>query len=87
MDALVSGKAKFLAIANRTPSSINQPLEVVKENWNDIPDGIYLTQIKCGGAYAGIIQRLDAGTYGSVLILGYALSAPLFYKCNLGTWS
>lgn len=86
-DALVSGKAEFLVISNRTPSSINQPLEVVKENWNDMPDGIYLTRISCGSAYAAIIQRLDAGTYGSALILGYALSAPLFYKCNLGTWS
>lgn len=84
---LDSSKAEFLGIANITPSTVNQPLEVIKENWNDMPDGIFLTRIKCGTAYAAIIQRLDDGAYGSALILGYSLSAPLFYKCNSGTWS
>lgn len=84
---LDSSKAEFLGIANITPSTVNQPLEVIKENWNDMPDGIFLTRINCGTAYAAIIQRLDDGAYGSALILGYALSTPLFYRCNSGTWS
>ena len=84
---LTSSKAEFLGIENITPSTVNQPLEVIKENWNDMPDGIFLTRINCGTAYAAIIQRLDDGAYGSALILGYALSTPLFYRCNSGTWS
>ena len=85
--SLNSSKAEFLGIANITPSTVNQPLEVIKENWNDMPDGIFLTRINCGTVYVAIIQRLDDGAYGSALILGYALSTPLFYRCNSGTWS
>lgn len=84
---LNSSKAEFLKIINLTPSTINQPLEVIKENWNDMPDGIFLTRIICGTVYVAIIQRLNDGAYGSALIFGYDLSTPLLYKCNNGTWS
>lgn len=87
INSLNSSKAEFLKIINLTQSTINQPLEVIKENWNDMPDGIFLTRIICGTVHAAIIQRLDDGAYGSALILGYALSTPLFYRCNSGTWS
>lgn len=76
-----------LTITMTDPGQNSNPLAVIKANWSSMPDGCYTAAIHCGTFYGATIQRLNNGDYGSVQIIGYTLTAPLYYRCNQGIWS
>ena len=67
-------------------SATNNPLETIKQNWDDMPDGYYLCEISCGSAYIGIVQRISNGKHGSVLVNGYGDNTPIYVKRLDGVW-
>lgn len=67
-------------------SIINNPAEAIKEQWATMPDGYYLCEMRCGSAYIAIVQRIDDGQHGSVIINGYGSGYPIYLKCANGAW-
>lgn len=67
-------------------TATNNPLETIKQNWNDMPDGYYLCEISCGSAYIGIVQHISNGKHGSVLVNGYGDDTPIYVKRLNGVW-
>lgn len=67
-------------------TATNNPLETIKQNWNDMPDGYYLCEISCGSSYIGIVQRISNGKHGSVLVNGYGDNTPIYVKRLDGMW-
>ena len=67
-------------------TATNNPLETIKQNWNDMPDGYYLCEVSCGSAYIGIVQRISNGKHGSVLVNGYGDNTPIYVKRLDGVW-
>lgn len=67
-------------------SIINNPAEAIKKQWATMPDGYYLCEMRCGSAYIAIVQRIDDGQHGSVIINGYGSGYPIYLKCANGAW-
>lgn len=67
-------------------SVINNPTEVIKKQWASMPDGYYLCEMRCGAAYIAIIQRIDSGQHGSVIIHGYGTEVPVYLRRVNGEW-
>ena len=67
-------------------SIINNPTEVIKEQWISMPDGYYLCEMSCGSAYIAIIQRIGSGQHGSVIIHGYGTGLPVYLRRVNGEW-
>ena len=67
-------------------SVINNPTEAIKEQWASMPDGYYLCEMRCGAAYIAIIQRIDSGQHGSVIIHGYGTELPVYLRRVNGEW-
>lgn len=63
----------------------NNPVQAIKDSWDDISDGYYLSSIACGAAYIALIQRISYGQYGCAYIMGYGL-LPKFIQCVGGEW-
>jgi hypothetical protein len=67
-------------------SIINNPAEVIKQKWDSMPDGYYLCEMRCGSAYIAIVQRIDDGQHGSVIVHGYGGGLPIYLKRVNSVW-
>lgn len=65
---------------------INKPAEVIKEKWDSMPDGYYLCEMSCGSAYIAIVQRINDGQHGSVIVHGYGEGLPIYLKRVNSVW-
>lgn len=82
--SLNSNKAKYIFIEDSSIS--NDPIEVVKKYWVNIPDGFYVANISCGGSFYALMQKISTGQYGMVYILGYGIEQPIYRRCISGSW-
>ena len=67
-------------------SLINDPAGTIKQYWDTMPDGYYFCEIRCGSAYIAIVQRIDDGQHGAVIVYGYTDNLPIYLKRINGAW-
>ena len=66
---------------------IDDPTEAIKKIWTTLPDGYYIAELRCGSAFLCNIQKILGGSYGSVLINGYAALSPYIMKMISNNWT
>lgn len=81
----LNSKATYIYLDDSTVT--NNPIEVVKNRWADIPDGVYIADIMCGGRFCALVQRVNGGQYGVVYAIGYGIEQPAYGRCIGGSWS
>lgn len=68
-----------------TGSITNNPRNTVEENWSSMPNGFYICALSQGAltwAFVGKVSNL----YGSIFMMGYSLSWPMYGFIESGTW-
>lgn len=64
------------------------PIEVIKNKWTELPfNGVFSVRVSNGSEYAAFIQRYGSNQHGSVIIWGYSLSTPKYYRIDGGVWT
>ena len=80
------GKAKFAEF--RSSEFFNNPLGLLKNKWENLAvDSTYLVRLVCGNTYLATVLKWTEHTYGSVFIIGYELSEPIYANLNNGVWT
>ena len=85
LNSSLNSKATYIYLDDSTVT--NNPIEVVKNRWADIPDGVYIADIMCGGRFCALVQRVNGGQYGVVYAIGYGIEQPAYGRCIGGSWS
>lgn len=67
-------------------SLTNDPAGVIKQYWDTMPDGYYFCEMRCGSAYIAIVQHIDDGQHGAVIVYGYTDNLPIYLKRINGAW-
>lgn len=84
LNSSLNSKATYIYLDDSTVT--NNPIEVVKNRWADIPDGVYIADIMCGGRFCALVQRVNGGQYGVAYAIGYGIEQPAYGRCVGGTW-
>ena len=66
--------------------NIGSPAEAIKSNWLNMPDGNYICQISVGSVHTALVQKIENGNYGSVYVISYGLTTPLYIRKELESW-
>ena len=85
LNSSLNSKATYIYLDDSTVT--NNPIEVVKNRWADIHDGVYIADIMCGGKFCALVQRVNGGQYGVVYAIGYGIEQPAYGRCIGGSWS
>lgn len=85
LNSSLNSKATYIYLDDSTVT--NNPIEAVKNRWADIPDGVYIADIMCGGRFCALVQRVNGGQYGVVYAIGYGIEQPAYGRCIGGSWS
>lgn len=71
-----------------SPEYNGKPLELIKAKWEEFELGcIYLVRIYAGSMYLALIQKYSHHTYGSVFIIAYALTNPIYARLINNVWT
>lgn len=84
IDELDSGKAKYINITQNAVSA--NPIQTLKNNWDNIPDGYYLARVACGSEFFALIQHINNGLHGSARLFSYT-GMDTMIKVNNGEWT
>lgn len=83
-----SNLAKTKFIEFRNSEFFNNPLALLKNKWEELSvDFTYLVRLVCGNTYLAIVLKFTDHTYGSVFIIGYGLTEPIYANLNNGVWT
>lgn len=85
LNSSLNSKATYIYLDDLTVT--NNPIEVIKNRWTDIDDGVYIADIMCGGRFCALVQRVNDGQYGVVYAIGYGIEQPAYGRCIGGIWS
>lgn len=69
---------------NTSPAN---PLQAIKNKWDTLPNGVFFLVINCGTINAALVQKLSGGNFGSVIIMGYSLSSPIYAIKENENWT
>lgn len=84
LNSSINNKATYIYLDDSTVT--NNPIEVIKNRWSDIDDGVYIADIMCGSRFCALVQRVNGGQYGVAYAIGYGIEQPAYGRCVGGTW-
>ena len=65
----------------------NKPLEFLKHIWDTLDIGsVYLLKLFCGSQYIALVQTYNRLSYGSAVIISYALSHSIYVRRVNDVW-
>ena len=85
MNKNISKKIPSTSITDLTVAG--DPLQVLKNKWNELSDGNQIVTVGCGSINTAIVQKALNGQYGCALIIGYDVGAPIYATKVLEDWS